>query len=63
MARIVRGQILSLKEQEFVLAAHTIGAPKGRILLRHLIPNCMGPVIVTATLKRGNHPWAGRSVS
>jgi oligopeptide transport system permease protein len=50
MARIVRGQILSLKEQEFVLAAHTIGAPKGRILLRHLIPNCMGPVIVTATL-------------
>ena len=50
MARIVRGQILSLKEQEFVLAAHTIGAPKGRILLGHLIPNCMGPVIVTATL-------------
>ncbi|MEW5785624.1 MAG: ABC transporter permease [Bacillota bacterium] len=50
MARIVRGQILSLKEQEFVLAAHTIGAPKGRILLRHLIPNCVGPIIVTATL-------------
>ncbi|HOL17792.1 MAG TPA: ABC transporter permease [Bacillota bacterium] len=50
MARIVRGQILSLKEQEFVLAAHTIGAPKTRILLRHLIPNCIGPVIVTATL-------------
>ena len=50
MARIVRGQILSLKEQEFVLAAHTIGAPRIRILLRHLIPNSMGPVIVTATL-------------
>ncbi|HPU01033.1 MAG: ABC transporter permease [Firmicutes bacterium] len=50
MARIVRGQILSLKEQEFVLAAHTIGASRTRILLRHLIPNCMGPVIVTATL-------------
>ncbi len=50
MARIVRGQILSLKEQEFVLAAHTIGASKTRILLRHLIPNCIGPVIVTATL-------------
>ncbi len=50
MARIVRGQILSLKEQEFVLAAHTIGAPRARILLRHLIPNSMGPVIVTATL-------------
>ncbi len=50
MARIVRGQILSLKEQEFVMAAHTIGASKRRILLRHLIPNCMGPIIVTATL-------------
>lgn len=50
MARIVRGQILSLKEQEFVLAAHTIGAPRMRILLRHLIPNSMGPIIVTATL-------------
>ncbi|HOJ85038.1 MAG TPA: ABC transporter permease, partial [Bacillota bacterium] len=50
MARIVRGQILSLKEQEFILAAHTIGASRTRILLRHLIPNCMGPVIVTATL-------------
>ena len=50
MARIVRGQILSLKEQEFVLAAHTIGAPRARILLRHLIPNSMGPIIVTATL-------------
>ena len=50
MARIVRGQILTLKEQEFVLAAHTIGASRWRILLRHLIPNSMGPVIVTATL-------------
>ncbi len=50
MARIVRGQILSLKEQEFALAAQTIGAPKGKILFRHLIPNAMGPIIVTATL-------------
>ncbi len=50
MARIVRGQILSLKEQEFILAAHTIGAARTRILLRHLIPNSMGAVIVTATL-------------
>ena len=50
MARIVRGQILTLKEQEFVMAAHTIGAPRTRILLRHLIPNSMGAVIVTATL-------------
>ncbi|MBM4235108.1 MAG: ABC transporter permease [Firmicutes bacterium] len=50
MARIVRGQILSLKEQEFALAAQTIGAPKSTILFRHLIPNAMGPIIVTATL-------------
>ncbi|MDD4657850.1 MAG: ABC transporter permease [Eubacteriales bacterium] len=50
MARIVRGQILSLKEQEFILAATTIGAPKKKILLQHLIPNVMGPIIVTATI-------------
>jgi oligopeptide transport system permease protein len=50
MARIVRGQILSLKEQEFILAAQTIGAPRWKILFRHLIPNAMGPIIVTATL-------------
>lgn len=47
MARIVRGQILSLKEQEFVLAAKTLGASSFRILLKHLIPNCMGPIIIT----------------
>lgn len=50
MARIVRGQIMSLKQQEFVLAAKTLGASSVRILLRHLIPNCMGPIIVTLTL-------------
>ncbi len=50
MARIVRGQILSLKEQEFILAATTIGATRMRILVRHLIPNCMGAIIVTATV-------------
>lgn len=50
MARIVRGQILSLKEQEYILAARTIGASNWRILLRHLIPNSMGPIIITMTL-------------
>lgn len=50
MARIVRGQILSLKEQDYVLAARTIGADNWRIILKHLIPNAMGPIIVTATL-------------
>lgn len=50
MARIVRAQVLSLKQQEFVLAAKTLGAPHMRIILRHLIPNSMGPIIVTLTL-------------
>jgi oligopeptide transport system permease protein len=50
MARIVRGQILSLKEQEFVLAARTIGASNRDILIRHLIPNAVGPIIVTAAM-------------
>ncbi|MFL0248936.1 ABC transporter permease [Clostridium neuense] len=50
MARIVRGQIMSLKQQEFVLAAKTIGASDMRIILKHLIPNCLGQIIVTLTL-------------
>jgi len=50
MARIVRGQILSLKEQEYVLAARTMGASNWRILFRHLIPGSMGPIIITMTL-------------
>jgi len=50
MARIVRGQVLSLKEQEFTLAAKALGADKKRILLKHLIPNTIGPIIITATL-------------
>jgi len=50
MARIVRGQVLSLKEQEFTLAARALGASKRRILTKHLIPNTMGPIIITATL-------------
>jgi oligopeptide transport system permease protein len=49
MARIVRGQILSLKEQDYILAARTIGASDKRIILRHLIPNAIGPILVTAT--------------
>jgi oligopeptide transport system permease protein len=50
MARIVRGQILSLKNQEFVLAARATGVSAPRIIFRHLIPNTLGPVIVYATL-------------
>lgn len=50
MARIVRGQVLSLKNQEFVLAARATGVSNTRIIFRHLIPNTLGPVIVYATL-------------
>ncbi|MDR1579829.1 MAG: ABC transporter permease [Synergistaceae bacterium] len=50
MARIVRGQVMNLKEQEFVLAALVQGASTWRILTRHLIPNSMGPILVTATM-------------
>ena len=50
MARLVRGQVLSLKEQEFVLAARTIGVSKLKIIMRHLIPNAMGPIIVSLTM-------------
>ncbi|GAB6108473.1 ABC transporter permease [Fusibacter bizertensis] len=50
MARIVRGQVLSLKEQEYVLSARTLGASSMRIMIRHLIPNAMGPIIVSMTM-------------
>ncbi|MCC7010623.1 MAG: ABC transporter permease [Acidobacteria bacterium] len=50
MARIVRGQVLSLKAQEFVLAARATGVSPVRIVARHLVPNTLGPVIVYATL-------------
>lgn len=50
MARLVRGQMLSIKEQEFVLAAKIIGVPKRKIIARHLIPNAMGPIIVSMAM-------------
>lgn len=50
MARIVRGQVLSLKNQEFVLAARATGVSTRRIIFRHIVPNTLGPVIVYATL-------------
>jgi oligopeptide transport system permease protein len=50
MARIVRGQVLGLKNQEYVLAAQTLGANTSRIMFKHLIPNAMGPILVTMTL-------------
>ncbi len=50
MARVVRGQVLSLKANEFVLAAKTIGSSTKTILLEHLIPNAMGSILVTETM-------------
>ncbi len=50
MARVVRGQTLSLKEQEFVVAAKTIGSSTRTILKQHIIPNAMGSILVTVTM-------------
>jgi peptide/nickel transport system permease protein len=49
-ARIVRGEVLTLKEREYVLAARSIGARPNRIILRHILPNVVSPVMVAATL-------------
>jgi peptide/nickel transport system permease protein len=50
LARIIRGEFLSLKEREFVEAARMIGVPSSRIIFRHLLPNVTGPIIVALTL-------------
>lgn len=54
VARIVRGEVLSLREREFVQAARVLGMSDARIILRHIIPNTLAPVIVYATLGIGN---------
>lgn len=51
MARIIRGQVLQLKEQEFVTAAQALGGSKGRIIRKHLLPNCIGQIVVTTCLQ------------
>ncbi len=53
MARIARGQVLALKEQEFVQSAHAVGCRDRRIMLRHILPNILSPMIVTATIGIG----------
>lgn len=50
-ARIIRGQVLALREREFILSAHAIGAGTWRIMIKHLLPNVMTPVLVIATLE------------
>lgn len=49
-ARIVRGEVLAIKEQEFILAAHSIGTRQRRIITQHILPNVLSPVIVSASL-------------
>ncbi len=51
MSRLIRGQILSLREQEYVLAARACGAKPGRIIKKHLMPNCIGVVIISTALQ------------
>lgn len=53
-ARVVRGEVLALKEREFVLAARSIGTPPRRLILRHVLPNVISPVMVSATLNIAN---------
>ena len=53
-ARIVRGEVLTIKEREFVLAARSIGTPSRRILLRHILPSVLSPIMVAATLGIAN---------
>jgi peptide/nickel transport system permease protein len=50
VARIVRAEFLSLKQNEFVLAARSIGTPTSQIIFRHILPNCIAPIVVAATL-------------
>jgi oligopeptide transport system permease protein len=49
-ARLVRGQVLSVRENDYVLAAYALGAPTSRIILRHILPNIFGPLIIAETL-------------
>ena len=53
-ARIVRGDVLALREREFVLAAKSIGTPPRRLITRHILPNVLSPIMVSATLGIAN---------
>jgi peptide/nickel transport system permease protein len=63
MARLVRGQVLSSKEHNYVLAARAMGASDRRIILRHVLPNCLGPVVVAVSLSLGGAILAEASLS
>ncbi len=55
VARLVRASFLAIREMEFITAAHCIGTPNLRVMVRHILPNAVGPIIVEATLEMG---WA-----
>ncbi len=63
LARIIRGEFLSLKAREFVEAAHSIGVPGRRIIVRHLLPNVVAPIIVTTTLNTAYYMLAEATLS
>jgi peptide/nickel transport system permease protein len=52
-ARVVRSMVLSLRERDFVIAAHMVGASKPRTMLRHILPNTLSPIIIQATMGIG----------
>ncbi|MDZ4766219.1 MAG: ABC transporter permease [Chloroflexota bacterium] len=54
LSRIIRAQVLTLKEQEFVQAARLLGASDARIIFGHILPNCIAPIVVAATLEVGS---------
>jgi peptide/nickel transport system permease protein len=62
-ARLVRAQVLSLRELEYIQAAHSIGAPTWRILTRHLLPNAMSPILVQASFDMGTAILAAAGLS
>lgn len=53
-ARVVRGEVLTIREMEYIEAARSLGATNARIITRHVLPNAMGPIVVGATLAVGN---------
>lgn len=53
LARLIRGQVLSINEEDYVLAARALGAPEWHIMLRHVIPNALGPLVVAVTASMG----------
>jgi oligopeptide transport system permease protein len=63
MARLVRGQVLSVREKEYIDAARAMGCPSRQIMLRHVLPNCLAPVIVSVSFSIPSYILAESSLS